>query len=773
MADSRKETKIVEYKLQGNTVELETALQQAVSTIDALDAKLTKVATSARMVGGSDKTSFMRAAAISAAESGLAKTRKMLEVGAQGPAAISPDQLNLINQVASAMGDVLAKLERAKSETGITQKTLEKTTQEINKINKGIKAADVNLKGVKQTANQLKVLISNLSKALIIIRIILRYVTQLYTSAGDFVETINLFNVAIKNTESDLDGLAKKMADAYNTDIRPIYNAIATFRQYANTLKFTANAADTFSEGLTKLNYDLASLYNVDYSEMATALKSGLAGQTKALMRYGISVHKATVEQTALSHGITKSSKDWTAAETVALRYLTILEQTTSAQGDLARTLESPTNQYKVLKAQIQVLLRNLGSLVILLSQSLLPLLNGLLISFNKFLEVLAKAAGYEIQDYSDNLSPTNEMLDDMSDSAEDTENSLKQLLAPLDEINQASDKSVGIEAEGALDPSIENALRSYDNLMDQVQTKADILGKTFDKVFNNPLAQGIGKVLGGAFKILATAIDAVAIALNNLSPILNVVNTVLGAILKAAGWLISNVVAPVLSFIAALISQIKLLAAAFVLLNIAQLAVTGEFKSMLAVKIIQWFATLTAKIWANVAAHLANAAATLKSKLASVAIAITLWAETAAWWQKAIAIIAAAGALALVVAGVVAAATAAAANTAKSTTAQNLTPGKAAKGGVANVPTLTWIGEGRYSEAVVPLGNSPQFTSMKEDIADRVYGKMSQAPYAPYGQQSRGNSATVVLNINGRELARALLPDLGITRPQTGVKLV
>ena len=109
----------------------------------------------------------------------------------------------------------------------------------------------------------------------------------------------------------------------------------------------------------------------------------------------------------------------------------------------------------------------------------------------------------------------------------------------------------------------------------------------------------------------------------------------------------------------------------------------------------------------------------------------------------------------------------------AKSTTAQKLTPGKAARGGVATAPTLTWIGEGKYNEAVVPLGRSPQFTSMKKDISDSVYGKIAQTPNNPLGQRGpRTQSATVILNINGRELARALLPDLGITRPQTGVKL-
>lgn len=43
------------------------------------------------------------------------------------------------------------------------------------------------------------------------------------------------------------------------------------------------------------------------------------------------------------------------------------------------------------------------------------------------------------------------------------------------------------------------------------------------------------------------------------------------------------------------------------------------------------------------------------------------------------------------------------------------------ANGGIATGSTLANIGEGKYDEAVIPLENSPQFTSMKKDIAEAV----------------------------------------------------
>ena len=87
------------------------------------------------------------------------------------------------------------------------------------------------------------------------------------------------------------------------------------------------------------------------------------------------------------------------------------------------------------------------------------------------------------------------------------------------------------------------------------------------------------------------------------------------------------------------------------------------------------------------------------------------------------------------------------------------------ATGGVVSAPTLAMVGEGKYPEAVVPLGQSPQFTSMKQGIAEEVVSLMGT-------RNDTRNDRPVVLNIDGQTLARALWPDLINTQYQVGVKL-
>lgn len=766
MADSR-QTKIVSYKLQGDTTNLMSELKAAIQTLDALDQKLTGIATEARMIGGKDKTTLARASAISTAETQIGKLRSSLNP--ENIQAVSPDQLNTIKQMNAELANLLSTLGKFKSAQTVTQKALDKTKVSLRAMNATLRSSNIILPKTASAWKQFTTAITKAQAIISIIKMLISYLGKLYEAAGDFVETMNLFNVATQESTKELYELAEAMEQAYNTDIGPILNSMAIFRQYANTMGFASEQADILSEYLTKITYDLASLYNVANTDMMKAIKSGLAGQTKPLMQYGISVHKATLEQYALNLGLEKSWSAFTETEKVALRYVAILDQASLAQGDLAKTLESPSNQLKIAKAQLEVFVRNLGTLVTTIGQYVLPVFNGLMIAVNSFTEAMSRAAGYEIPDYSNNLSENNQMLDDGTDSAEEYEDAMKGVLAPLDEINQASSKDNSIVGE--IDPKILAALEGYNNLMDQISTKTDVLAAAFGNILEPKLFEGVGSVIGVAFETLGAGIDIVAGALTAVSPILSVVLQLLGLLLQGASWLIGNIVSPVLTFIGELTSNIWLLIAAFAALNLAQLALTGNWKSMYAVKMAQWFGNLTAKMWANTSAALANVAASIKSKVAALALAAAIWWETAAWWQKAIAVIAAAGALALVVSGIVIAATGAASAQSQKT----MNSGKKgvpamASGGVVSAPTLALIGEGKYQEAVVPLGNSPQFKTMKDDIANEVLRKIGPTP-SRFGQPSR-QPTPVILNLNGREIARALLPDLGYAQPQTGVKL-
>ena len=96
------------------------------------------------------------------------------------------------------------------------------------------------------------------------------------------------------------------------------------------------------------------------------------------------------------------------------------------------------------------------------------------------------------------------------------------------------------------------------------------------------------------------------------------------------------------------------------------------------------------------------------------------------------------------------------------------LIPGMAT-GGVVSSPTVAMVGEGRYPEAVVPLGDSPQFANMKADIANAVIQGITAMRSTRNRSGSGSGGGEIVLNVDGTKLARAVLPQLESEQKRRG----
>jgi hypothetical protein len=101
------------------------------------------------------------------------------------------------------------------------------------------------------------------------------------------------------------------------------------------------------SEAYSKLAVDLASFYNTSDEDALNAIKSGIAGETEPLRRYGVLLQDATLKEFARKEGITKSLQAMNQAEKAQLRFNYIMSQTSNAQGDAARTAGGYANQLK------------------------------------------------------------------------------------------------------------------------------------------------------------------------------------------------------------------------------------------------------------------------------------------------------------------------------------------------------------------------------------------------------------------------------------------
>lgn len=114
------------------------------------------------------------------------------------------------------------------------------------------------------------------------------------------------------------------------------------------------------SKSLVQLAADLGSFNNRDTADVMGDLQSALVGSSETMLKYGVIVNQAAVNQRLLDQGI--NPKSATDAQKVMARYGIILEGTTAAQGDFARTSGGLANRTKTLRSSLENLSSEVGS---------------------------------------------------------------------------------------------------------------------------------------------------------------------------------------------------------------------------------------------------------------------------------------------------------------------------------------------------------------------------------------------------------------------------
>ena len=322
-----------------------------------------------------------------------------------------------------------------------------------------------------------------------------RQMVELSKYASDYAETLNLFEVSLgKVTDQygNLDSVASKyyskaisfqnqLEEKLGVNKKETMEYQALFNQMSKSMGIADDYAYKLSENFTKLGLDLSSLFNIDEKDAMQKLRAGLAGQTKPLRDLGLDITQQSLQPIADELGLEKSIKQLSQAEKMCLRYIAVLRQTTSAQGDMAKTVESQANQMRVFNNQLYMLKVNVGSFFSGLITSVLPYINGVMMALNAIIKTLGALFGFEMK-ASNGVSKVATGVGDLSDNLDDSAKKAKKLKAQLmgfDEIHNITTNTddggtsgSGISG-GGIDSRILDAMTEYDNLMSQVDMKA------------------------------------------------------------------------------------------------------------------------------------------------------------------------------------------------------------------------------------------------------------------------------------------------------------
>lgn len=459
----------------------------------------------------------------------------------------------------------------------------------------------------------------NVAAVAITFRKIGHFIAQAVTESNKYQEDLNLFTVALGQYADEAKEYAEYVSDIMGIDPAQWLRNQGIFNTLLTGFGDTAERAQLMSQNLTQLGYDLSSYANIPIEEAMLKLQSGISGELEPLRRLGYDLSQAKLQQTALNLGIKESVANMTQAEKAELRYYAIMTQVTTAQGDMARTLEAPANQLRILQAQLTQAARAIGNIFIPALNAILPYAIAVVQVIREIANALANLAGFKLTevDYSgvNSAAVGAGSLADNLDDAAGAAKKLKQYTAGFDELNvfapnTGSGSGAGAGGAGGFDFD----LPTYDFLGDAVQTRIGEIKKMIEDTLaeittivsgfmlavgailvvtgvNIPL--GVGLMAAGAIGLAATVgLNWTAMS-SELASTLALITGVVGGFLLALG-------------------AIMAFSGANLPLGIALMALGGA--SLVTAAVINWH---------NSDRHLTDALTTLTGVLAGASLAV------------------------------------------------------------------------------------------------------------------------------------------------------
>ena len=191
--------------------------------------------------------------------------------------------------------------------------------------------------------------------------------------ASDAEETQSKFSTVFAGIEAPVASFIETTNRDFGIPTKELQDAASTFGVFAKAADVPKGELADFSTSLTQAGLDLASFYNVEPGEALLSLRSGLAGEAEPLRKFGIFLSDASMKAKAAQMGLTGELNE---SQKVMVRQKLILEGLGDAQGDLARTQGSLSNQTKALKGRFKEAATEVGRGMVPLATKLVGVLN-------------------------------------------------------------------------------------------------------------------------------------------------------------------------------------------------------------------------------------------------------------------------------------------------------------------------------------------------------------------------------------------------------------
>lgn len=340
-------------------------------------------------------------------------------------------------KISTALTPLASQLDKVGNAFAKLPSQLSKVVTQANRVTA---ANERQRKSYLSLSNQMNGFMRNMVK-LVSLKAIAEYLGNAAAKFNDFYEATDLFHNAMGNLSGEADTLISKMQGLLGVDPTKAMTYMATIQSLGTSFGLTSDKAYVLSKNLTQLAYDEGSYWNKDITETFTAMSSAISGEIEPIRRLGVDLSQARLQQELLALGFNKQVSSLSQADKAVLRYIAIMKQTANVQGNLAQTIQSPANQIKILKAQLDMLAKSVGSLLYPALKSILPPLIAAVQLIREFVEWVAKLMGVKVvfTDFTksaDSIGGIGDAMDDTADSTKKAAKALKDYTMGFDELN-------------------------------------------------------------------------------------------------------------------------------------------------------------------------------------------------------------------------------------------------------------------------------------------------------------------------------------------------
>lgn len=285
---------------------------------------------------------------------------------------------------------------------------------------------------------------------------------------SEYTETLNLWQVAMRDNLDLADKFITKMNKAYGISEKTLMNAQAVFKNMIGSLgQVSDQTAYLLSETLIQMSVDFASLYNTTLQQAFSKIQAMLAGQVRPIRSAGLDMTETTLFMYYQQMGGTKTMRQLNRTEKQLLSIYAVFEQMgkAGALGDMTKTLNTFANQTRITAESWEELMTWTGVVVkhLIQESGLITNINAVLITMGEIMKAVANSMGAMEEDWSgalfENVTDTNNALDEMQGKLLDF------------------DKFRSLQGQGenflGIDEKLLQAITGYDSLIEKANNKA------------------------------------------------------------------------------------------------------------------------------------------------------------------------------------------------------------------------------------------------------------------------------------------------------------